>query len=161
MLMLPTEIQLLELLVQNLPDALPSPPVEQSAYSIFLNFSLDLDFLERTEDEAGACNEIMKAIFGFEARTTGDGILTITECGPSVCAMVDIFAWMLDKFKGNAVIEKWLDDIIAGLQKTYNNTGIPVSQLGTTQVVLLIILNHCRSPPFHSHQRMDPQQSAR
>ena len=91
--MLPTEIQLLELLVQNLPDALPSPPVEQSAYSIFLNFSLDLDFLERTEDEAGAFNEPMKAIFGFEARTTGDGILTITERGPSVCAMVDVFTY--------------------------------------------------------------------
>lgn len=121
------KLRVLEALTRNLPTSLPSPEANDSIYYGFTNFALDPDVIERVESEAGAFNEAMKGIFGFQTRTTGDGILNITERGPAICASVDVFRWAMAKFPGDAVVEKWLVDVITGLKKTYEDAGVPVS----------------------------------
>ena len=62
----------LESLLNNLPDAIPIG----DKYSAFLAFVLDPELVDKTGHEIGALSEQFKRIFGWQARTTGDGILS-------------------------------------------------------------------------------------
>lgn len=99
-------------------------------YRFFTEFALDPDLVEKTGSEAGAFNETMKEIFGWKTRTTDDGVLRFTERGDAVCAMAGVFDEAMTKYRGDAVVEKWLSDIVVGLQKTYEDAGTPVSNSG-------------------------------
>ena|ERR1700722_3580362 len=116
----------LELLLTHLPDTLPDPAPELSSYP-FISFELDQDLYEKIEDEVGTLNEQFKRAFGWKSRTTGDGILPITERGESICAVVDVLSKYLEKHPGNAILEKWTDDIIEGAKKIYQLAGKEVS----------------------------------
>jgi len=47
------------------------------------------------------------------SRSTGDGIITITERGDPICAVVEVLKDSIGKEPGNAILEKWVDDLIA------------------------------------------------
>ncbi|THU80340.1 hypothetical protein K435DRAFT_874480 [Dendrothele bispora CBS 962.96] len=79
--------------------------------------------------EVGAINETFKRFFGWQARTTGDGILSITERGENdIGAVADLLEEYLKVYEdsdGNpdAVLVKWVEDIVDGCQKAIENAG--------------------------------------
>jgi hypothetical protein len=125
----------LKLLLAHLPAELPSPPAQATKYP-FLDFQLDPVFLERTESEVGAINESFKAIFGWDARTTGDGIISILERGNNICAVADVLTKYLTLHPRDGILEKWLIDIIAGVKKVYNETQKEVGLVLTIDLLL-------------------------
>lgn len=64
--------------LKHLPSQLPLPnsPTD-SRYSLFLNFALDPNLLEKTGDEICTLGEQLEHVFGWQSQTTGDGILPI------------------------------------------------------------------------------------
>lgn len=74
-------------LLANLPEELPSSEdspglVSQvSQYEKFKSFSLNPQLLERTGDEVATLGEQLESIFGWTARTSGDGVIVISERG--------------------------------------------------------------------------------
>jgi hypothetical protein len=75
----------LKLLLEDLPTALPSLGTS-SAYLLFNDYQPDTDLMEKTGCEVSTLSEQLKDIFGWNVRTTGDGIVSIGEQGPSPCA---------------------------------------------------------------------------
>ena len=55
--------------------------MKTAAESVFLSFRIDPDLLELTGCEVSALSEQLKKVFGWNARTTGDGIVPITRHG--------------------------------------------------------------------------------
>ena len=122
------KLQWLNTLLRNLPDNpnLPSPLPQRSQYP-FRNFVIPQDYIEKTESELGGLNEAFKSIFGWQTRTTGDGIIEIKERGPGIEGIVVVFQRYLEKYPGDQVLEKWLDDIIQGAEQVYKRTKTKVS----------------------------------
>src|ERR1700691_4517566 len=79
----------LKLLLDHLPRQLPIRTAKDSAFSLFLFYTIDPDLLEKTGCEVSALGEQLKGVFGWKARTTGDGVVAIEECqcGEAICAM--------------------------------------------------------------------------
>jgi hypothetical protein len=70
----------LQLLLENLPNQLPSKPVDgpdPSHYASFINFQPDDELVDMTGSKARVLNVHLGRVlsFGYAARTTGDGIL--------------------------------------------------------------------------------------
>ncbi|KAG2116350.1 hypothetical protein BD769DRAFT_1778182 [Suillus cothurnatus] len=112
-----------------------------SQYPSFLQFSLDPDILEKTGDEVATLGEQLESVFGWKARTSGDGVIPILERGKfeqSILQYITIVApiiralWSLEAAYANAsdVFIFWLA-IIATLNDLFskgpNMTGVPVS----------------------------------
>ncbi|RDB28214.1 hypothetical protein Hypma_001371 [Hypsizygus marmoreus] len=117
----------LDHLLNHLPSQLPTPksPVE-SRYGIFLCFELDSEILEKTGDEVATLGEQLECIFGWNARTTGDGILPILERGPSICAAHPLLEGFYKKYPKNNVLKKWVIDLAIGAEKAYEIHGVPI-----------------------------------
>src|SRR6266446_8902337 len=80
----------LKLLLDHLPRQLPIRTTADSAFSSFLFFRINPDLLEKTGCKVSALSEQLKGIFGWKARTTGDGIVAIEEQGDAVCTMHNV-----------------------------------------------------------------------
>ncbi|KAJ3919319.1 ribonuclease H-like domain-containing protein [Lentinula edodes] len=71
----------------------------------------------------------MKVIFGWKTRTTGDGIITISERGKNgIGAVADLLENYLKKHRDsagqpNAVLVKWVEDISKGCEKAIKSYG--------------------------------------
>ena len=104
----------LRLLLGNLPSQLPHRDGVNSVYSTFINFSLDPEILEKTGDEVATLGEQLEHVFGWKARTTGDGIIPIVERGSAICALVPIFEKYAEKYPCNNVLKKWVIDVAVG-----------------------------------------------
>lgn len=109
----------LQFILENLPHTLPCPQFSHT-YP-FDGFQLNDEDVE----DYGPCGSINRALeltFGFEARTTGDGILPITERGPGVCALVDVLR-LYQAHSGapdsDGILLKWIRDICNGAAKAY------------------------------------------
>ncbi|KAG9223476.1 hypothetical protein PLEOSDRAFT_1101196 [Pleurotus ostreatus PC15] len=89
-------------LLRYLPRTLPDTGRTSKVYT-FLSWSTNPDY----ED----INENFKTVFGWAARSSGDGILAITERGESVCAVVDVLRKYLRAYPSDAILLKWVDDI--------------------------------------------------
>lgn len=87
----PTVLDRVEHLLANLPGFLIECDPAISKYRSFHNFAVDPDLLEDTGDEVATFGEQLERIFGWKARTSGDGVLPIEERGSSICAIVPIF----------------------------------------------------------------------
>ena len=92
----------------------------------FCNFLTDKE-KENDLRPVGAFNEAMKAIFGWKTRTTGDGFIHICPWGPPITSIVDVLQNWTTKFFRDAVVEKWLDDVIVGVELVYTLNDIKVS----------------------------------
>ena len=123
---LPTEfphfLEHLQGLLRNLPDAMPVG----DKYSTFLSFSLDPELVENTGHEIGALSEQFKRIFGWRARTTGDGVLPIEERGLPNCSVVNVFHHFHHQYPEDVVLKKWAVDIAIGAEKVYRQYGLMV-----------------------------------
>ncbi|KAJ7145740.1 hypothetical protein C8R44DRAFT_723653 [Mycena epipterygia] len=107
---------------------MPQKDGQESAFVEFLPpFSLDEKYFELTECEVSTVSEMLKRASGWKARTTGDGILTIAESGPGICAVYTVLRDFVGKYPGDNVLRKWALDIIAGAEKVYGECGVPAS----------------------------------
>ena len=97
----------LKLLIDNLPQQLPMKMAAESAFAIFLGFRIDPDLLAMMGCEVSALSEQLKRVFGWNARTTGDGIVSINECGIGVCAMHKVLSDFWECYPENSVLRKW------------------------------------------------------
>src|SRR6266550_1855868 len=118
----------LRTLLQNLPIQLPvaSPNDPTSKYNAFLNFSLDPDIQEKTGCEVATLGEQLERVFGWKARTTGDGIIPIIERGTAICALSNIFEDFYARNPKNNVLKKWVLDFAIGAEKVYEKYGVQV-----------------------------------
>ena len=104
----------LKLLLDNLPDALPSHGDKSDAFGLFLmrsdDFVLDADWMEKTGCEVATLSEMLKRVFGWSARTTGDGIVEFRERGPAVSAMHGVLSRFWPgkdrRYENNNVLKK-------------------------------------------------------
>jgi hypothetical protein len=119
-------LERLKVLLENLPNQLPAPKEAASKYRSFLSFSLDPELLEKTGDEVAAMGEQLERVFGWQARTTGDGILPITERGKPICALHGILSTYHAKNLNNNVLKKWVIDVAIGAEKVFNVYDVPV-----------------------------------
>lgn len=110
----------LKLLLDHLPRQLPIRTGKDSAFSMFLFYTIDHDLLEKTGCEVSALSEQLKGVFGWKARTTGDGIVAIEECGEPICAMHTVLADFWKHYPQNNVLRKWIFDILKGVEKAYH-----------------------------------------
>ncbi|KAI0309433.1 hypothetical protein OF83DRAFT_1179629 [Amylostereum chailletii] len=122
----------LRTLLDNLPSQLPLQDGIQSKYGRFLNFDLDPDLMEKIEDEVGVVSEQFKAVFGWQTRTAGDGVIKLVERGRALSTVVDVLSLYLDRNPGNAVLTKWAEDIAEGARKAYQDHAVPIPTIRTT-----------------------------
>jgi hypothetical protein len=124
----------LKLLLDNLPVALPSHGNKSEKFALFLTrpdeFTLDPDWMDKTGCEVATLSEMLKTVFGWAARSTGDGVIEIKERGPAVSAMHGVLS-MFWPGKGNChendnVLKKWIIDIAIGAEKCYAFYDTPV-----------------------------------
>ncbi|RXW19648.1 hypothetical protein EST38_g6203 [Candolleomyces aberdarensis] len=118
----------MRLLINHLPDQLPEKKNAESKYASFLSFALDPDILEKTGCEVATLGEQMEGVFGWKARTEGDGIIPIDERGPALAALVDVLEEFFERHSANNVLKKWIVDILKGLEKVFalHGTQIPL-----------------------------------
>ncbi|KAL7280348.1 hypothetical protein ACG7TL_005266 [Trametes sanguinea] len=112
---------------QNLPAALPLQNGPESKYAMFLNFDLDLDILERTEGEVATVSEQFKAVFGWQTRSSGDGIIRFEERSRGLQAAADVLEHFLGKYPGDGVLSKWASDLGAAAEHVYAVHGAEAS----------------------------------
>jgi len=120
----------LQLLLENLPNQLPSKPSDgpdASHYASLIGFQPNIELVEMTGSKAGALNVHLEHVFGYAARSTGNGILPIVERGPQICAIHDILSDYCNEFQDDNILKKWAIDITKGAEKVYNTHGVPVS----------------------------------
>ena len=118
----------LKRLLMNLPSELPLRDAFNSKYSTFLNFNLDPEILDKTGDEVATLGEQLEHIFGWQTRTTGDGIIPIVERGPAICALHHILKAYSEKYLENNVLKKWVIDVAIGAEKVFRTYQVPVCQ---------------------------------
>ncbi|KAG1908395.1 uncharacterized protein F5891DRAFT_973815 [Suillus fuscotomentosus] len=124
-----------------------------SQYPSFLQFSLDPDILEKTGDEVVTLGEQLESVFGWKARTSGDGVIPILERGKAICALHGILMLYYEKYPTNNVLKKWIHDITAGAEKVYKMYGVPtpecskepVRQQGTKRPAPAVTIMHSQS----------------
>lgn len=109
----------LKLLLDNLPNQLLLKSTVDCAFSMFLNFNLDPDLLEKTGCKVSALSETLKGVFGWKAHTTGDGIVSIEERGPAISALHQVFLEFWIHHPENNVLRKWISDVLQGVEKAY------------------------------------------
>ncbi|KAF8221637.1 hypothetical protein L208DRAFT_1426591 [Tricholoma matsutake] len=80
--------------------------------------SLDQEQLETTGSEVSTLSEQLKGTFGWNSRSTGDGIVPITE----------VFEQFFAKYPHDNVLKKWIIDVAKGAEKVYVMFGIPSNQ---------------------------------
>jgi hypothetical protein len=152
----------LGVLLTRLPFQLPNPSPSHSQYSSFVNFSLDPDYLEKTGDEVATLGEQLEQVFGWRARTTGDGIIDIEERGEAICALQPLLLGFYKRFPSNSVLQKWIVDILAGVEKVFHRFQVPVCSFINLKLFLQLI-NIPRFPQCipHSRTRYRRQKSGR
>ncbi|KAM6503573.1 hypothetical protein JOM56_000516 [Amanita muscaria] len=124
-------LQRVKLLLDNFPDQLPEKPAQKSKFADFLNFTLDPDLLEMTGSEVSTLSEHLKRVFGWDARTRGDGIVPFMERGIAVRALHPVFADFLTRYPEDNVLKKWIIDVLKGAEKVYLELGVPVRESTT------------------------------
>ncbi|KIL56618.1 hypothetical protein M378DRAFT_89071, partial [Amanita muscaria Koide BX008] len=93
-------------------------------------FTLDPDLLEKTGSEVSALSEHLKRVFGWDARTRGDGIVPFMERGIAVRALHPVLADFLTRYPEDNVLKKWIVDVLKGAEKVYSGLDVPVPTVG-------------------------------
>ena len=62
-------------------------------------------------------------MFGFKARTTGDGVVEIKERGAGGAALVGILQSFFESDPSSNVLRKWIIDVAKGAEKVLLNRG--------------------------------------
>ena len=113
---IPGRLETLWQLLANLPENLPQPEQTQYPFHPSENFFLDAEEVE-DNGKVRALNRLLENTYGFQSCSQGDGIIPIFEHGPSICAVANILEIFVLKFPSDAVLTKWVDDLIAAAKK--------------------------------------------
>ncbi|KAJ7794578.1 hypothetical protein B0H14DRAFT_3888682 [Mycena olivaceomarginata] len=97
---------------------------EAIAHLEHLLFNLP-SLLFKDENEVATVSEMLKCSFGWQARTTGDGIVGILKRGPAISAVHQVLSTFCGKYPEN--IGKWVLDIILGAEKVYAKFSVTVT----------------------------------
>ncbi len=83
------ELDLFLFLVDHLPQQVPLKTPDESAFSDFFadSFVPDQEHLEMSGDVCSTISEHLKRVFGWQARTTEDGLIPKLERGPGLKAV--------------------------------------------------------------------------
>ncbi|KIJ23610.1 hypothetical protein M422DRAFT_275773 [Sphaerobolus stellatus SS14] len=111
-----TRLGTLRGVLDGLPTSLPLIEPSKSKYS-FVGFEPDPDLVEETGCISGAINKTFEIIFDWKSRMEGDRIIPIMERGPGIAAVVDVLEAAISKEPGDAVLEKWVNDLILSAQR--------------------------------------------
>lgn len=118
------ELQDLRELLENLPDALPAPLVNNSEY-LLTSFTLDPATVSRMKgDVPSAVCETFRALF------VEDGKIYLDERGESICAVTDVLAKYLVAYPEHQGLLKWVKQLKEAAQEVYKNYGKEVRHLG-------------------------------
>ncbi|KIO32093.1 hypothetical protein M407DRAFT_67168 [Tulasnella calospora MUT 4182] len=96
------KLNLLKAQRERLPASLPNPPAQQSSYQ----WQIDQDFLS-DEGIVAATNQMLERVIGMRA-----GGITIRERGRGISGVVEVLNAALQEEPKNAIIHKWIDDIM-------------------------------------------------
>jgi len=117
----------LAFLILHLPTKLPHKTESDTIFKEFLPpFELDPDYFDKTEDEIATIGEQLERVFGFKARSSGDGVLDIRERGPGLSAVHGVLDEYYHKYPNNMVHKKWIVDITNAVECVYLNYNVPV-----------------------------------
>ena len=119
----------LKCLLSNLPSKLPLRDALQLQVQYLPQAPIwTLEILDRTGDEVATLCEQLERIFGWEARTTGDCIITIVERGPTICKALHPILWKTysEKYPENNMLKKWVIDVVVGAEKVFRMYQVPV-----------------------------------
>ena len=119
--MLKHKLQRLVKYLSNLPTTLAIKPPSESRYN-FNNFEPDEDWIEDI-GIVGAVNRQLEIRLG----TRADGPIEFTERGPPVEELANVLNRYLNDFPNNVLLEKWVDDALAGALHTFSKLETPVS----------------------------------
>jgi hypothetical protein len=117
------KLQQLAKYLRGLPSALAIKPSSESRYN-FKNFEPDADWIEDI-GLVGAVNQQLEIRLG----TRADGPIEFTERGPPVEALVNVLDRYTKDFPKNVLLEKWVDDALAGAIHTFLKLETPVRVL--------------------------------
>ncbi len=93
------------LLLENLPNQLPVNG-QDSRYASLIGFQPNEELIKMTGSKAGALNIHLECVFGYAARSVGDGILPILERGPPICAIHNILHDYCTEFPSDNILFK-------------------------------------------------------
>ena len=107
------KLQDLRVLLENLPEALPVPPADESEYSL-IGFKLDPAILCCTNgDVASAVCESFRAMF------IDDGQTYLDERGESICVAADVLGKYLIEYPDNQGLLEWVRQLTNAARKVY------------------------------------------
>ena len=107
----------------GLTNALAIKPSSESCYN-FNNFEPNADWIEAI-GIVGAVNQQLKIQLGSRA----NGPIEFTEWGPPVEALVSVLDRYTKDFLNDVLLEKWVDDALAGAIHTFSKLEMPVWEL--------------------------------
>ena len=107
----------LNTLLRTLPAQLPFKTLSESQFAQFQNFEPDPEMLEKTGCEVAALGEELEHVFGWKARSSGDGMLPIKEQGPGICSLHQAFSKLYINHPDNNVLKKWVVDVANAAEK--------------------------------------------
>jgi hypothetical protein len=117
----------LNTLLRTLPPQLPFKTLSESQFAQFQNFEPDPEMLEKTGCEVAVLGEDLERVFGWKARSSGDGMLPIKERGPGICSLHQAFSKLYIKHPGNNVLKKWVVDVANAVESAFLVHNTPVS----------------------------------
>ncbi|KAL0562978.1 hypothetical protein V5O48_019100 [Marasmius crinis-equi] len=114
--------------LKALPSSLNRPQRGELPKFPFETFRIDRNEVQ-DKGTVGAVNEGFKRIFGWETRMTGNGILKITERGPSINAVADLLEGYIKENPNtdgqpDGVLMKWVEDITEGCIQAIKDAGL-------------------------------------
>lgn len=120
-------------------DTLPSS-LSDASYS-FQDLSLSDEDIE-DRGRVGALNHLLECTFCPQGRSNGPFLLN--GCGPGLLALVDILFTFISDFPGDAILQKWVEDLISAAEYTTSTTsGEPESTANAASMKVRIFLVYC------------------
>jgi hypothetical protein len=116
-----SKIETLRLYLTSLPDILPLPSVEKSAYG-FQIFAVDNEWVDDIGEE-GAVNRELEVRLGSRA----NGPVELKERGMGIAALADVLDKYLTWNPTSVILQKWLSDMIISAQTVYESAQVQVS----------------------------------
>jgi hypothetical protein len=103
-----------------------APDPTQTRYP-FSSFIPDPESIELFGNEVGVINQMFEVTFGYQAQSDGDGIITLVERGKGICAVVGLLEKYSETYPRDAILYKWVDDLLKAAEKAFRCEKIEVS----------------------------------
>ena len=115
-----TQLDMIQLYLDNLPQTLPLPAKSKSTCRFF-SFKLNKDLVDDI-GEIGAINWELEVRLG--QRQHG---LKLREQGPGIQPLAHLLKDWTARFEDDVILKKWVFDILRAAQDAFEDSGLPVS----------------------------------